>query len=101
VGDFFSSPSSGSLSFSATIRSYIKRMQLITRPGTYLSTIDVSNHFGTYIYFIGKRSATIFGTFHTFPKELYSIWIAVVVLRPLQHVKALDDFEAHISVCIA
>jgi len=106
-GDFFASPSSGSLFFSATIRSYIKRMHLITRPqnsvetGMYFSTTDVSNHFGTYIYIIGKRSATIFLTIHTFPKELYSIWLTVVVLRPLQHVKALDYFEAHISVCIA
>jgi len=82
-------------------------MHFITRPqnsvetGMYFST-DVSNHFGTYIYIIGKRSATIFFlTIHTFPKEFYSIWLTVVVLRPLQHVKALDYFEAHISVCIA
>jgi hypothetical protein len=105
-GDFCDSPSPGSFSFSATIRSYIKKMHLITRlydsvqTGMCLSTVDVSNIFVTYIYFISKRSATIFGTSHTFPKEIYRIWIHVVVFLPLQHVKTLVYFEVYIKVCI-
>jgi hypothetical protein len=66
-----------------------------------LSIVDVCNHFRTYIYFICKRRSTSSGTIHTFPKEVYNIWLSVVVLRPLQHAKALDYFEAHISVCIS
>jgi len=76
-------------------------MQLITRPynsieaGIYLSTVDVSNHLGTYIYFICKRSTTTLATSHALPKEINSIWFHVVVLRPLQHVKSRRYKSSH------
>jgi hypothetical protein len=66
-------------------------MYLVTRPyksvepGIYLSVVHV-----TYIYLICKRSTTILGTIHTFPKEINSIRLHVVVLSPLRHIKTWD-----------
>ena len=68
---FYFSASSGSLSFSASICSYIAWIHLTRSykcsPGIYLSKVHVSNNYVTYIYLIYKRSTTILQTIHTFP----------------------------------
>jgi hypothetical protein len=67
-------------------------MYLVTRPyksvepGIYLSVVHV-----TYIYLICKRSTTISGTIHTFPKEINSIRLHVVVLSPFITTNRLID----------
>jgi hypothetical protein len=71
-------------------------MYLVTRPyksvepDIYLSVVHV-----TYIYLICKRSTTISGTIHTFPKEINSILLHVVVLSPLWHIKNLGYKICH------
>jgi hypothetical protein len=70
---FFSS--SGSLSLSKTICSYMEWMHLVTRPnilvelGNLLVIVHISINYCTYIYVICKRSTAILWAIHTLPKE--------------------------------